>query len=106
MISGIDPKETPMVTAVATKEKGLFQVTKKSYDTWICSPVVYGSVVRFRAMELSTSDLTGLFRVFGLTEPATDVAESTTFVVEFVDEMPLERLSRFGFPSSEVSYAI
>ncbi len=94
-----------MVTAIATKEKGLFQVTKKSDDTWICSPVVYGSVVRFKAMELSTVDLANLFRVFNLPEFATDTVENS-FIVEFIDEMPLERLSRFGFPSSEVSYAV
>ncbi|MBS1953247.1 MAG: hypothetical protein JST89_03620 [Cyanobacteria bacterium SZAS-4] len=94
-----------MVTASATKEKGLFQVTKKSYDTWSCSPVVYGSVVRFKAMELSTADLNGLFRVFNLPLPETDTVDGS-FIVEFVDDMPLERLSRFGFPSSEVSYAV
>ncbi|CAN5198908.1 hypothetical protein BH10CYA1_BH10CYA1_48930 [soil metagenome] len=94
-----------MVTAIATTEKGLFQVTKKSDHTWTCSPVVYGSVVRFKAMELSTADLTGLFRVFNLPVPATDTIEGS-FIVEFVDDMPLERLSRFGFPTSEVSYAV
>ncbi len=94
-----------MVTAIATKEKGLFQVTKKSYDTFTCSPVVYGSVVRFKAMELSAADLAGLFRVFNLPVPATETIEGS-FIVEFVDDMPLERLSRFGFPSSEVSYAV
>ena len=94
-----------MVTAIATKEKGLFQVSKKSDQTWTCSPVVYGSVVRFKAMELSTADLTGLFRVFNLPVPDTETIDGS-FIVEFVDDMPLERLSRFGFPSSEVSYAV
>lgn len=94
-----------MVTAAATKEKGLFQVTKKSYDTWSCSPVVYGSVVRFKAMDMSTADLNGLFRVFNLPLPETGTSDGS-FIVEFIDDMPLERLSRFGFPSSEVSYAV
>ena len=94
-----------MVTAIPTKEKGLFQLARVSYDTWKCSPVVYGSVVRFKPMQLSASDLTGLFRVFGLPTPSLDIQEDS-FVVEFVDDMPLEKLSRFGFPPSEVSYAV
>ena len=101
----IAPKETLMVTAVATKEKGLFQVTRNSNGTWTCSPVVYGSVVRFKAMVLNSADLSGLFRVFNLPAPATDRLEAS-FIVEFVDDMPLEKLSRFGFSSSEVSYAV
>ncbi len=94
-----------MVTAIATKEKGLFQVTKKNDETWTCSPVVYGSVVKFKSMELTMSDLTGLFRVFHLPAPSSEIVENS-FIVEFVDDMPVERLSKFGFGSSETSYAI
>ncbi len=94
-----------MVTAIATKEKGLFQVNKKCDETWTCSPVVYGSVVKFKSMELSIIDLTGLFRVFRLPAPSAEIVEKS-FVVEFVDDMPLERLSKFGFSSSEISYAV
>ncbi|HEY9677747.1 MAG TPA: hypothetical protein V6C76_07045 [Drouetiella sp.] len=85
-----------------TKEKGSFKVTKVSYDSWNCSPVVYGSNLRFKPMLISTSDLNGLFRVFNLPLPSTAMEG---FVTEFLDDMPIEKLGRFGFPLSEVAYS-
>lgn len=85
-----------MVTGSATKEKCHLQIARKSYDTFCCSPVIYGSVVRFRAMEMSTADLQGLFKVFNLSVHAREI--ETKFFVDFSDDMPIEKFSRFGFP--------
>lgn len=92
-----------MATAVAIKVPGLFQLTKRGEQSWSCLPAVYGSAVAFKAMELSQNDLESLFKTFRLPLALVD---DHSFIVEFADDMPVERLSKFGFRSSEQSYAI
>lgn len=92
-----------MATAVAIKVPGLFQLTKRGEQSWSCLPAVYGSAVTFKPMELSQNELAALFKIFRL---SLTLVDDDSFIIEFADDMPVERLSKFGFRSSEQSYAV
>jgi hypothetical protein len=82
-----------MITAVASRIYGIFQVRRTS-DSWTVTPVIYGSGTTYLPKEMNARDAINLFTVCRL--PKASLAQDS-FIAELDTEVSAKQLTEFGF---------